>query len=78
MASSDRIVGVSLEEFDRVVAAKVAESDPIEGERAVWIEIGGYLFRPAEVRLDHYGAVVIKLDQQPSATVGTTTITPGV
>lgn len=73
-SNSDAIRGVSLEEFDRVVAAKVAESDPIDGDRAVWIEIGGYLFRPAEVRLDSYGSVIIRLDQNPAATVGTTTI----
>lgn len=75
MAGNEAIVGVSLAEFERVVAAKVAESDPIEGERAVWIEIGGYLFRPEQVRLDHYGAVIISLNQQPAATVGVTTIT---
>lgn len=76
MAGNESVVGVSLDEFERVVASKVAESDPIEGDRAVWVEIGGYLFRPAEVRLDHYGAVVISLNQQPAATVGMTTITP--
>lgn len=75
MAGSESIVGVSLDEFERVVSAKVAETDPIEGDRAVWIEIGGYLFRPADVRLDHYGAVIISLNQQPAATVGMTTIT---
>lgn len=76
MAGSEQIVGVSLAEFERVVAAKVAESDPITGERAVWVEIGGYLFRPAEVRLDHYGSVIISLNPQPAATVGLTTISP--
>ncbi len=75
MAGSEAIRGVSLDEFDKVIAAKVAESDQIEGDRAVWVEIGGYLFRPAEVRLDHYGSVIISLDLTPAATVGMTTIT---
>ncbi|UAJ80163.1 hypothetical protein IT072_03700 [Leifsonia sp. ZF2019] len=69
----DAIRGVSLEEFERVVHAKVAESDQVEGQRAVFIAIGGYLFRPADVRLDSYGSVIISLDENPAATVGTTT-----
>lgn len=76
MPTPENLPAVSFDEFEKVMQSKVAESDPIEGERAVWIHIGGYLFRPSDVRLDNYGSVIISLDQNPAATFGMTTITP--